>query len=119
MEKENNIKDKMLNQNSYNKLSEFYYIFSDSTRLKIINTLIEDSLCVSDIAEILDVSISTISHQLSILKSHDIVTTSRQGKYIVYSISDDHIKSLFETGLEHICEKNSSVLSDYNNKKSI
>ena len=99
----------LLSQYSFDKLSSFYFIFSDSTRLKIIYLLINSNQSVNSMSKILGVSNSLISHQLSILKNKDIITFTRDGKSKIYSLTDDHIKTLFEMGLEHISEQDEKI----------
>ena len=93
----------------YNKellygLSEFYKIFGDQTRLRILDVLVNKPLCVNEISEILDISQSAISHQLKNLRSSNLVKTEKIGKNVFYSIADEHIKIILEYGLEHIIE---------------
>ena len=85
-------------------LSEFYKIFGDPTRLRILDVLINKPMCVNEISEILDISQSAISHQLKNLRSSNLVKTEKIGKNVYYSISDDHIKIILKYGLEHIKE---------------
>ncbi len=85
-------------------LSEFYKIFGDQTRLRILDLLLNKPLCVNEISEKLDVSQSAISHQLKILRLSNLVKTEKNGKNVYYSISDDHIKIILKYGLEHISE---------------
>ena len=85
-------------------LSEFYKIFGDPTRLRILDLLLNKPLCVNDISEKLDVSQSAISHQLKILRLSNLVATDKIGKNVYYKISDDHIKVILKYGLEHISE---------------
>ena len=85
-------------------LSEFYKIFGDTTRLRILDALLNRPMCVHDISEILNVSQSAISHQLKNLRSSNLVKTEKIGKNVYYSISDDHIKIILKYGLEHISE---------------
>jgi ArsR family transcriptional regulator len=85
-------------------LSEFYKIFGDQTRLRILDVLINKPLCVNEISEILDISQSAISHQLKNLRSSNLVKTEKIGKNVYYSIADDHIKIILKYGLEHISE---------------
>lgn len=85
-------------------LSEFYKIFGDQTRLRILDLLLNKPLCVNEISEKLDVSQSAISHQLKILRLSNLVKTAKNGKKVYYSISDDHIKIILKYGLEHISE---------------
>lgn len=85
-------------------LSEFYKIFGDQTRLRILDVLLNKPLCVNEISEILDISQSAISHQLKNLRSSNLVKTEKVGKNVYYSIADDHIKIILKYGLEHISE---------------
>lgn len=85
-------------------LSEFYKMFSDSTRLRILDVLLNKPLCVNEISEILEVSQSAVSHQLKILRLSNLVKTEKIGKNVYYSISDDHIKIILKYGLEHLTE---------------
>lgn len=85
-------------------LSEFYKIFGDQTRLRILDVLTNKPLCVNEISEILDISQSAISHQLKNLRSSNLVKTDKVGKNVYYSIADDHIKIILKYGLEHISE---------------
>lgn len=85
-------------------LSEFYKIFSDTTRLRILDVLLNKPMCVNEISEVLNVSQSAISHQLKNLRSSNVVKTEKMGKNVYYSISDDHIKIILKYGLEHISE---------------
>lgn len=85
-------------------LSEFYKIFGDPTRLRILDVLINKPMCVNELSEILDISQSAISHQLKNLRSSNLVKTEKVGKNVYYNISDDHIKIILKYGLEHIKE---------------
>ncbi len=85
-------------------LSDLFKIFSDSTRIRILYVLYETELCVCDIAELLGMNISAISHQLRILKQARLVKFRRAGKTVFYSLSDDHIHAILGQGMEHICE---------------
>ena len=85
-------------------LSEFYKIFGDQTRLRILDLLLNKPLCVNEISEKLDVSQSAISHQLKILRLSNLVKTEKNGKKVYYSISDNHIKIILKYRLEHISE---------------
>lgn len=87
-------------------LSDFYKIFGDTTRVKILYALDKSELCVCDISALLKMSVSAVSHQLRTLREADLVRSKRQGKIIYYSLADDHVKSILECGLEHILEKN-------------
>lgn len=87
-------------------LSDFYKIFGDTTRVKILYALDKSELCVCDISALLGMSVSAVSHQLRTLREADLVRSTRQGKVIYYSLADDHVKSILECGLEHIQELN-------------
>ena len=85
-------------------LSEFYKIFGDQTRLKILDALTNKPLCVNEISELLDMNQSAISHQLKNLRASNLVRTEKVGKNVYYIISDDHIKVILNYGIEHIME---------------
>lgn len=85
-------------------LAEFFKVFADSTRIKILYALLNSEMCVCDISEVLEISQSAISHQLRLLKQMKLVKFRREGKSIFYSLSDDHIKSILNKGMEHIEE---------------
>ncbi len=87
------------------KLSSFFKIFGDETRLKIINQLINSELSVSEIAESLKKEQSAISHQLKILRQNRLVKKRRDGKSIYYSLDDQHVETIFTYGLTHIKEE--------------
>lgn len=87
-----------------NELSEFFKVFSDTTRLKILKVLLEGEVCVNDISSKINVSSSAVSHQLSYLRRTNLVKTRKEGQVIYYSIADNHIKVIIEYGLEHIKE---------------
>ena len=85
-------------------LAEFFKVFGDSTRIKIICALFESEMCVCDLAALLNVSLSAISHQLKTLKSARLVKYRRDGKVIYYSLDDEHVKHVFDEGLRHVTE---------------
>lgn len=85
-------------------LAELFRIFGDSTRIKILYTLFTSDLCVSEIADVLGMTQSAISHQLRILKSSKLVRSSRDGKSIVYSLADGHVREIIGDGLDHVLE---------------
>jgi len=86
-------------------LSDFFKVLGDSTRAKIMWALDESEMCVCDLAVLLNMTKSAISHQLKSLKVANLVKYRRDGKVIFYSLMDDHVKEIFEKGLEHIREK--------------
>ena len=85
-------------------LADFFKVFADSTRIKILYVLLCSEMCVCDLAQILNMTQSAISHQLRILKQMDLVRNRREGKTIFYSLADDHIKAILNQGMEHINE---------------
>ena len=85
-------------------VAELFKVFGDPTRSRIICALQAAELCVCDIANLLDMSSSAISHQLRILKQSRVVNSRREGKTVYYSLADEHIKSLFDTALMHMSE---------------
>lgn len=105
---ENIVKDtlsKMPADDLFNKLAEFFKILGDTTRAKILFALDQNEMCVCDIANVLRMSKSSISHQLGTLRRMNIVKCRKQGKEVYYTIDDDHVQKLFELGIEHIEHK--------------
>lgn len=87
-------------------LSNLYKMFSDSTRLKILWALTREDMCVCDLAVLLDMTKSAISHQLKSLRLANLVKYDKQGKVVFYSIADDHVRDIFDQGFAHIaCKK--------------
>ena len=85
-------------------LSELFKVFGDSTRIKILYVLLESDMCVCDLAQILNMTQSAISHQLRILKQSKLVKNRREGKTVIYSLADGHVRSIISQGMEHIGE---------------
>ena len=85
-------------------LAELYKIFGDSTRIKILYTLFTEERSVGDIARLLGMTMSAISHQLRILKQARLVKPRREGKMVYYALADDHVRTIFAQGLDHILE---------------
>ncbi len=85
-------------------LAELFKVFGDSTRIKILYVLLESEMCVCDIAAILGMTQSAISHQLRVLKQSQLVKFRREGKSVMYSLSDDHVHTIIAQGMEHIEE---------------
>ena len=85
-------------------LADLYKIFGDSTRIRILYALFDTELCVCDIAELLGMTVSAISHQLRILKQARLVKFRREGKTVFYALSDDHIHSILGAGIDHVRE---------------
>jgi len=101
----NAVKMKMPDENELYDLSDFFKILGDSTRAKIIWALDESEMCVCDLAVLLNMTKSAVSHQLSLLRRDNLVKNRREGKNVFYTLADNHIKEIFEKGLEHIREK--------------
>ncbi|ACL74623.1 ArsR/SmtB family transcription factor [Ruminiclostridium cellulolyticum] len=85
-------------------LAELFKVFGDTTRIKILYVLFQAEMCVCDIAQLLNMSQSAISHQLRILKQAKLAKSRRDGKTIFYSLSDSHVRSIIDQGFEHIVE---------------
>ncbi|MBR6428001.1 MAG: helix-turn-helix transcriptional regulator [Clostridia bacterium] len=86
------------------RLSSFFSIFGDSTRIRILLVLAEGEFCVADIASMLEMGVSAISHQLRILRQAQLVKSRRNGKNLFYSLADYHVHSIISQGVEHINE---------------
>lgn len=85
-------------------VSELYRVFGDGTRIRILYALLDTELCVCDIATLLDMTVSAISHQLRVLKQARLVKFRREGKTVFYSLADDHIHGILDLGIEHVRE---------------
>lgn len=85
-------------------VAELFKVFGDSTRVRIICALFESEMCVCDIANVLNMTQSAISHQLRVLKQARLVKCRRDGKIVYYSLADGHIKTIFNQAFEHIME---------------
>ena len=86
------------------ELADLFKVFGDTTRIKILYALMGRELCVADIAEIVGASQSAVSHQLRSLKQARLVKFQRDGKNVIYSLSDDHVYTMIAQGMTHICE---------------
>lgn len=98
------IDEKMPPEEELQDLAEFFKVFGDPTRLKILYVLLASEMCVFDIAAVLNISQSAISHQLRVLKQMDLVKNRRDGKTVFYSLADAHIVTILSQGLDHIEE---------------
>lgn len=85
-------------------LAELFRVFGDTTRIKILYALFESELCVNDIAQVVGLSQSAVSHQLRLLKASKLVKFRREGKAIYYSLDDEHVRSMIALGMEHVEE---------------
>lgn len=98
------VKNSMPEEDKLYDLADFFKVFADSTRIKILYVLLMHEMCVCDLAGTLGMSQSAISHQLRTLKQMDLVRSRREGKTVFYSLADNHIASILSQGLEHIEE---------------
>lgn len=98
----NQTKEKMLDNDFINEISLFFKILGDNTRVKILFALDNNEMCVCDIANVLNMTKSSISHQLSFLKQNNIVKCNKVGKEVYYSLDDEHVKEVFEVAISHI-----------------
>lgn len=103
-EKVETSRKQMLKESEYDDMSMIFNMFSDSTRLKIMNVLFVNELCVGDISALLEMSDSAVSHQLASLKKTKLVRTRKIGKRVYYSMADEHIENIWRMALEHIRE---------------
>lgn len=100
----NTVNEKMPEDEILYDLAELFKVFGDSTRIKILYVLFEAEMCVCDIAQILNMTQSAISHQLRVLKQSQLVKFRRSGKTVFYSLADQHVRTIINQGMEHICE---------------
>ena len=87
-------------------LAELFHVFGDATRIKILYALFRHELCVCDIAGLLSMTVSAVSHQLRILKNAKLVRARRSGKTVFYALADDHVRTVIGQGMEHVTESN-------------
>jgi DNA-binding transcriptional ArsR family regulator len=99
------VREHMPDEDTLIDLADLFKVFSDSTRVKILCALFRAEMCVCDIAVLLGMTKSSISHQLRILKQSKLVNYRRDGKVVYYSLADDHVGTIFDQGLSHVCEK--------------
>ncbi|WP_300258920.1 ArsR/SmtB family transcription factor [Clostridium sp.] len=100
----NRVKEHLPKEEVLYELAEIFKVFGDSTRIKILCALFEGEMCVCDMSELLGVSQSAVSHQLRVLKQARLVKFRREGKTVYYSLADDHVKHIFNEGLDHVLE---------------
>lgn len=91
-------------ENTVNELAELFKIFGDPTRIRILYAMLDTERCVNDIAGLLDMSQSSVSHQLRILKASKLVKSRREGKMVFYAPDDDHVRAILNMGMEHVRE---------------
>lgn len=98
------MKNPKATENTLYDLAELFKYFGDSTRIRILYVLFDGEMCVNDISEKLGMTQSAVSHQLKFLKTGKLVSSRRDGKSIYYALSDDHVRSIINLGIEHVCE---------------
>jgi len=97
-------KGTMLDEETLLIIADFYKALSDSTRIKIINLLEKNELCVCDISSVLNMTKSAVSHQLKNLRELNLIKSRKVGKEVWYTLADDHVKQVFDISLEHVLE---------------
>ena len=98
------VRSEMLPQVQFEKLSMFFKAISDETRIKLLYSLSRSKMCVCDLAALLGMTVSAISHQLRVLRQTGLVRSEKQGKVVYYMLSDDHVNTVFNNAIEHIME---------------
>lgn len=98
------VRAEMPDEDTLYDLAELFRIFGDSTRIRILYVLFEAEMCVCDIASVLGMTQSAISHQLRALKTARLVKGRREGKTVFYSLADEHVKTIINQGLDHVAE---------------
>ena len=99
------VQDKQPDDEYLYELADLFKVFGDTTRIKILYALFESELCVGDIALVLGMSQSAVSHQLRVLKDSKLIKFRREGKVIFYSLDDDHVRTIMSMGMEHVEER--------------
>ncbi len=98
------IENKMPEESELYELADLFKVFGDSTRIKILYVLFENEMCVYDIANILNMTQSAISHQLRVLKQNRLVRYRKEGKTVLYTLADEHVFTILSQGIEHVEE---------------
>ena len=101
----NDVRRNMPDEEDLMDLADFFKVFGDTTRVRILCALFQSEMCVCDIAALLGMTKSAISHQLRVLKQSKLIKNRRDGKVVYYSLDDDHVKNIFDQGLSHVEEK--------------
>ncbi|MGI5998784.1 MAG: ArsR/SmtB family transcription factor [Lutispora sp.] len=99
------ISENMPDENLLYDMADLFRVFGDSTRVKILHALFESEMCVCDIAALLNMNQSAISHQLRVLKGSRLVKNRRDGKVVYYSLDDEHVKHIFDQAMAHLKHK--------------
>lgn len=98
------VRREMPDEDTLYNLTELFHVFGDSTRMRILYVLFASEMCVCDIATLLGLTQSAVSHQLRLLKGMRLVKSRREGKTVFYALADDHVKTIINQGLEHVGE---------------
>ena len=98
------VREKLPPEEQLYDLAELFKVFGDSTRMRILFVLFEAEVCVCDLAEALNMTVSAISHQLRILKQSKLVKSEKIGRSVFYALADEHVRSIVEQGMEHVME---------------
>ena len=98
------VRQRMPGEDALYDLTELFRIFGDSTRVRILYVLLESEMCVCDLAMLLGMTQSAISHQLRALKNARLVRSRREGKTVFYALADDHVKTILDQGVEQVAE---------------
>ncbi len=96
--------DEMPEEETLCDLAELFKVFGDSTRIKILYALLEAEMCVGDLTRLLGLTQTAVSHQLRILRANKLVKGRKEGKMVIYSLDDDHVRTMIDRGLEHVNE---------------
>ncbi len=100
----NEVRSKMQNKDDYMQLASLYKIFGDGTRIQILHALEQNEMCVCDLAVLLGITKSAVSHQLKALRLANLVKFRKEAQIVYYSLADEHVKQIIDMGLEHINE---------------
>ena len=100
-----NVRGLLPNDETFVDLADLFKVFGDSTRVKILYALFESEMCVCAISELLGMTQSAISHQLAVLKRNALVSSRREGKTVMYSLADDHVRLIIAQGFDHVTEE--------------
>lgn len=101
----NEVKKYMLEEEVLYDLADLFKVFGDTTRIKILHVLSKSEMCVCDISALINMNRSSVSHQLKALRQSKLVKYRKEGKIVYYSLSNDHVKQVFNQGLIHLIEK--------------
>lgn len=97
--------EKELQMEFVQEMAEFFKIFGDGTRIRVLQTLMEGEKNVGDLAEVLEMSQSAVSHQLRVLRQNDLVKYRKEGKVVFYSLDDEHVENVLQQGMAHLRHK--------------